>query len=283
MKESIAHKITVIIPCYNDGKYILETLNSVLKQTVLPERIIIVDDGSTSETVHILKSIQNELVQVMYQTNQGVCAARNNAITEVETSYVLTLDADDVFEPTFIEKSKPILDQNSSVGVVCCYYTEFGDGAQNKDIIKPSGRTEKDFLVKNNGVASALFRKNCWLGVNGYDENFKNGYEDWDFWLSILSKGWIMEVIKEPLFKYRKKMHSRDMTAVAQFDQELRLQLFEKHKDVYKTHFDTFTSQMIARNSMLQKSLNKSNQSIEFRFGSFIVKPLRGLKQLFPS
>lgn len=283
MEKQLKNTVTVIIPCYNDGEYIMESINSVLNQTVLPVKIIIVDDGSNAETVAILKVIDNDLVEVLFQPNQGVCRARNNGISKSETSYILTLDADDIFKPTFIEKAKAILDRDSSVGVVCCHYTEFGKGLQNKDIIKTSGHTEVDFLVKNNGVASALFRKECWEAVAGYDEDFKKGYEDWDFWLSVLSKGWLMEVIKEPLFYYRKKMNSRDTTAVGQYDQELRMQLFEKHKEVYLTHFDTFAHQVIWRNSTLQKTLHKSTQRIEYRTGKAILRPFRFIKQFFNS
>lgn len=280
MIEQDGHRVTVVIPCYNDGEYIIEALNSVLRQTFTPEKIIIVDDGSSNDTLEILKSIKNDLVTLIFQTNQGVCAARNNGIDSATTSYILTLDADDFFEPTFIEKAKKILDGDDSTGVVCCHYVEFGTGEKNIDIVKPSGHTTTDFLVKNNGVASALFRKECWVEANGYDPAFKNGYEDWDFWLSILSKGWLMEVLKEPLFKYRKKMSSRDMTAVTQFDHELRMQLFDKHKEVYREHFDIFAHQMIKRNAILTNTLRKSKSIIDFKIGSTILKPLRSIKHI---
>lgn len=283
MAKQLANTITVVIPCYNDGEYIMSALDCVLKQTVIPEKIIIVDDGSSEDTVDILKSINNDRVEILFQKNQGVCIARNNGIERASTPYILTLDADDIFKPTFIEKAKSILDGSDSIGVVCCHYIEFGVGQKHKDIIKPCGHTTVDFLVKNNGVASALFRKKCWVAVNGYDTAFKNGYEDWDFWLSVLSKGWLMEVIEQPLFNYRKKINSRDMTAVSQFDHELRMQLFEKHKEVYREHFDTFAHQMIWRNTTLLKTLNKSKKSIEYRTGSAMLRPFRTIKQLLSS
>lgn len=280
MMESAVQAVTVVIPCYNDGKFIMDALNSILRQTVLPERIIIIDDGSGAETVAVLKSIKNNIVEVIYQSNQGVCAARNKGIEKASSSYILTLDADDMFEPTFLEKAKQILDNDLKVGVVGCHYKEFGNSAKSKDLIKPTGKIAQDFLVKNNGVASALFRKKCWEEVGGYDECFKNGYEDWDFWLSVLSKEWQMRIIQEPLFNYRKKINSRDTMALAQFDKDLKMKIFEKHKKVYKASIDVFAKQMIFRNTMLVTNLNKTKEGLDFQLGKTILKPLRAIKRL---
>lgn len=280
MMESTVQAVTVVIPCYNDGTFIMDALNSILRQSVLPERIIIVDDGSGAETLAVLKSIENNIVEVVYQTNQGVCAARNNGIEKSTSSYILTLDADDIFEPTFLEKAKHVLDSDVKVGVVCCYYKEFGNSSKNKDIIKPKGKITQDFLVKNNGVASALFRKKCWEEVNGYDVNFDKGYEDWDFWLSVLSNGWQMRIIQEPLFNYRKKINSRDMTALAQFDKDLKMKIFQKHRRVYEASIDVFAQQMILRNTMLVTNLNKTKEGLEFQLGKTILKPIRIIKRL---
>lgn len=284
MMDSTIQAVTVVIPCYNDGTFIMDALNSILRQTLLPERIIIIDDGSRSETLAVLKSIENNIVEVVYQTNQGVCTARNNGIGKATSSYILTLDADDIFEPTFLEKAKHILDSDIKVGVVCCYYKEFGKYKVSENIIKPQGKTVEDFLIKNNGVGNALFRRKCWEDVNGYDVSFDKGYEDWDFWLSVLSKGWQMRIIQEPLFNYRKKINSRDTTALAQFDKDLKMKIFQKHRRVYEASIDVFAQQMILRNTMLVTNLNKTKEGLEFQLGKTILKPIRIIKRLlFPS
>lgn len=280
MAEKVSSNVTVVIPCYNDGAYIMKALQSVLTQTVLPSKIYIIDDGSRVETRDVLKKINNELVEIIYQKNQGVCSARNNGIEKATTKYILTLDADDYFENIFIEKSIHILDYNIEVGVVCCYYKEFGVGVVNKDIIKPEGRTVTDFLSKNNGVASALFRKNCWVEVGGYDTGFKKGYEDWDFWLSILSNSWRMEIIKEPLFNYRKKTTSRDTDAIAHYDEELRMKIFEKHKDIYTANLNLFMQQMLYKNNLAKNHLEKLQKGREYRLGDTLLSPLKFLKHL---
>ncbi|WP_396597064.1 glycosyltransferase family 2 protein [Dokdonia sp. R86516] len=280
MVKNVSNNVTVIIPCYNDGAYVLEALQSIFAQTILPSKIYIVDDGSNIETKGVLRKINNDRVEILYQQNQGVCTARNYGINKATTKYILTLDADDSFENTFIEKSVYILDNITEVGVVCCFYKEFGEGVVNKDIIRPQGRTVTDFLTKNNGVASALFRKECWVEVGGYDTQFKNGYEDWDFWLSILRNSWKMEIIKEPLFNYRKKKSSRDAIAIALYDEELRMKIFKKHKDLYTENLGFILQQMIYKNNIAQDHLEKLQKGREYRLGHSLLLPIKLLKQL---
>ena len=117
----IKSNVTVIIPCYNDGKFIIEAVNSILNQTLKADKIIIVDDGSNAETKKVLKKINSNNVEIIYQENLGVCKARNRGVNLATTDYILTLDADDYFEPTFIEKSVEILNNNSNTGIVGCY------------------------------------------------------------------------------------------------------------------------------------------------------------------
>lgn len=272
-------KVTAVIPCYNDGLYIKQALESLLNQTLLPERIIIVDDGSNLETKKILKTLSDPLVEIIFQENQGVAAARNNGITASTTDYILTLDADDTFEPSFIEKAVAVVKANSKLGVVNCFYKHFGFQADEKQIIRPLAKTPADFLVKNNGVASCLFRKKCWEDVGGYDPQFKLGYEDWDFWLAIIARGWGFYTLKESLFNYRKKKKSRDIIAQGQYDTYLRTLLFKKHKSIYLDHFESFALKMIERNATLSKTLKKKSNSIDARVGKHLLGPFRAIKK----
>lgn len=280
MKETSIVGITVIIPCYNDGVYINGALDSVLNQTLLPEKIIIIDDGSNEETLKILREIQSPIVQIIYQENTGVCTARNRAIDNATTEYILTLDADDYFERTFIEKAFDIISSQANVGVVCCYYQGFKIDNLLTAIIKPLGGLVNNFLVQNNGVASALFRKFCWEEVNGYDVSFDKGYEDWDFWISILKNGWEMYVVPEVLFKYRIKDVSRDQTAVAHYDQELKMKLYDKHKEVYQKYAKQVYALLIYKNNKLKNTIVKIKESKAYRLGSVILSPIRFLKTI---
>ena len=281
MNKLLKSNTTVVIPCFNDGVYINKALKSVLNQTLLPEKIIIIDDGSNEETLKILREIQSPLVQIIYQGNTGVCGARNRAIDEVTTEFILTLDADDYFELTFIEKAFDVISSQANVGVVCCYYQGFKIDNSLTAVIKPLGGLVNNFLVQNNGVASALFRKSCWEEVNGYDVSFDKGYEDWDFWISILKNGWEIKVLPEVLFKYRIKDISRDQTAVALYDQELKLKLYDKHKEVYQEHAEQVHAALIYKNSKLKNKIINTQNTLDYRLGASFLKPIRFVKNLF--
>lgn len=272
--------VTAVIPCYNDGKYIQQALYSVLHQTVVPDKIIIIDDGSQEETKRVLTTLEHPALQIIYQKNQGVSVARNNAIAEAQTTYILNLDADDYYEPDFIEKALAVFKTNQEIGVVSSYCSTFNHKNKIIEIVKPFGGITKDFIVKNNGRANSLFRKECWEQVGGYDEEMKNGYEDWEFWIAILKNNWRMEIIPEVLSHYRIKKSSRDKTAFQKHDFELRKYIFEKHKDVYLKHLDFYTLEILRINSVLKNNVVKLNNSLEYKIGKIVLVPLRFIKKV---
>jgi glycosyltransferase involved in cell wall biosynthesis len=275
----IKSNVTVIIPCYNDGKYIMKALQSIYVQTVLPERIIIVDDGSGQETKNVLKNIKHSSVEIIYQENKGVSNARNTAIALAKTDYILNLDADDYFEPSFIEKSVGVLNNNLKIGVVGCFYKALNKNVIENEITKPLGGKAKDFLIKNNGLGNSMFRKKCWVQVSGYDEKMANGYEDWEFWIAILKNDWEMYIIQEPLFIYRRKTISRDQTALKDFDFELRSYIFLKHEQVFLDNYEFYTLELLRQNSLLRNKVIKTKNSKDYKIGEFFLVSLRFLKK----
>ncbi len=114
-------KVSVIIPCFNDGKYIDEAVDSILAQTYQDFEIIIVNDGSTDEfTNNLLKNYKKPRTSVLCKTNGHLSSARNHGIKNSNAEYILPFDADDIFEPTYLEKAVDILDKNPEIGVVTC-------------------------------------------------------------------------------------------------------------------------------------------------------------------
>jgi glycosyltransferase involved in cell wall biosynthesis len=273
----IKSNVTVIIPCYNDGKFIIEAVNSILNQTLKADKIIIVDDGSNAETKKVLKNIKHSSVEIVYQENKGVSNARNTAIALAQTDYILNLDADDYFEPSFIEKAVTVLNNNNQVVAVSSYCRTFKND-KTIEIIKPLGGKLKDFIVINNGRANSMFLKKSWEAVGGFDEKMHEGYEDWEFWIAILEQEGTMHIIKEVLSHYRIKNTSRDQKALENHDFELRKYIYLKHKVIYETYLDFYIFQLLKQNSLLRNSINKAKNSIEFNLGKFILKPFRFLK-----
>lgn len=112
-------KISVIIPGYNNGAFISETINTVLAQTIQPTEIIVVDDGSTDNTKEVVRSIPDHRLQYHHQANSGVSAARNLGISLSTGDFISFLDADDRWRPKTLETQLRLLE--SSPDVICCF------------------------------------------------------------------------------------------------------------------------------------------------------------------
>ena len=115
-------KVSVIIPVYNAEKFLLKNLGSVLKQTYPDIEVIIINDGSTDDTLKIIQSIEDDRLILVNQENGGVSAARNEGIRHITGDYVVFVDADDCLEATYIEVLvKAIITYKCDM--VCCGYT----------------------------------------------------------------------------------------------------------------------------------------------------------------
>ena len=197
-KPSLNPKTSVIIPCYNHGIYIDDALNSVLDQTSPDIEIIIVDDGSTDKfTMEKLDELKKAGLKVIATENMGLANARNTGIDEAKGIYILPLDADDRIGPRYIEKASKILDDNPGAGIVYCEARFFGRAFGKWDL-PPFSIDE--MLIENIIFSSGLFRKKDWEKIGGYDPGMNLGWEDYDFWLSILENGFTAYKIKEAMF-----------------------------------------------------------------------------------
>lgn len=274
-------KVSIVIPCYNDKKYIEESVNSALSQTYGLFEIIIVDDGSDLETKEILRQLQNDRIKLITQENKGLSAARNVGIQKAIGDYILTLDADDFFEPDFLEKAVSILECNNEVGVVTCYCNYFNDKGGILYAYKPAGGDINDFLYKNSAIGNSLFRKQCWIDAGGYDEKMRKGYEDWEFWISVTKNDWKVYVIEEFLFNYRKKENSMLQTTNLFYEEENYKYVLNKHKELYKEDFNKTVDFLLQLSLRYKKNEVKRLNSIDYRLGYTILKPLRFLKKKF--
>ncbi|KVV15873.1 glycosyltransferase family 2 protein [Flavobacterium sp. TAB 87] len=272
--------VTVVIPCYNDGEYIGRALKSIYEQTLLPDKIIVIDDGSDAQTKNVLQSHVHPLLQIVYQENKGVSAARNLAISLAITPYIVNLDADDYFEQTFIEKSIAVLNGNPDILAVSSYCRVFKQ-SNTLEIVKPLGGQVKDFIIMNSSRANSMFRKCSWEATGGFDVKMKDGYEDWEFWISILKQGGSIYIINEVLSHYRIKKTSRDQKALLNHDYELRKYIYAKHKEVYEEHIGFYVLELLRQNSMFRKTVRKIKRSAEFTIGFNLLKPIRLVKKIF--
>lgn len=219
-------KVSVIIPCYNQGKYLEESVNSVLNQTFQDFEIIIVNDGSTDNSKEIIDKIEHPKVIKIHQENKGVAAARNEGIKRASGEYILPLDSDDKIAPTYIEKAVHHIEKDPNIGIVYCEAEFFGEKTKKWNL--PS-YSLFDMLKANCIFCTALFRKKDWEIVGGYREKQKNLWEDYDFWLSLIEMGREVFQIPEVLFYYRQYEETSR-------SKETNADLLQRYRDIIDNH-----------------------------------------------
>lgn len=230
-------KVSVIIPCFNQAKYLEDAINSVLNQTYKNIEIILINDASTDNTKEIAKKYLNKVDNFVFidnKTNLGLSSSRNIGISNSSGEYILPLDADDEIKPTYIEKAVSILDSNEKIGIVYSKAEFFGVISGEWEL---PAYNLKNFILENCIFCSALYRKKDWLKAGKYDETMKNALEDWDLWLSFIELGFEPYQIPEILFRYRK--HSYASMINKNFDKKSVLAyLLKKHIGLYLAHTD---------------------------------------------
>lgn len=227
-------QISVIIPCYNDGKYIQETINKLKEQTYAAHEIIVVNDGSTDAyTLEVLKALENDpLARVLHKENGRMSAARNYGVKHAKGNVIVTLDADDYFDNSFFQKGITILQNEPNTGVVNSYIQYFGN---KTDKSRPRGGNAFNFLFSNQSSACAMIRRAAWDQVGGYDESMTLGYEDWEFYIRITKAHWQVHLIPEYLLFYRQTDKSTLKNQTHPNRQKIIAYILEKHKDWYAT------------------------------------------------
>ena len=270
--------VSVVIPCYNDAEYIEQSINSALKQFYDPIEIIVVDDGSNAATKAVLKKLEPKITKLITQENQGQSTARNVGIKVANGEYILVLDSDDFFEPTFAEKALQRFKEDKEIKIIISYVKRLLLNDKS-DFFKPNGGRIEHFLKYNGATGSAMFKKKDWQKVGGYDEAMRQGFEDWEFYIRLLKDGGYAFVIPEPLFNYRIKENST--TTRANKNKTTLLQyIYFKHKELYQENFELLVNHLLCLLEREEFEKNKNTKRLEFRIGNLILKPLRCLKSI---
>jgi glycosyltransferase involved in cell wall biosynthesis len=232
LKNFSMPKVSVIIPCYNLGKYIDECVDSILAQTFQDFEIIIVNDGSTDEyTNELLATYSRPKVKVIKTHNLGVSGARNLAIKNATGEYILPVDADDLIAKTYLEKAMTIFKNDSTVDCVYPWTRCFGarEGIyQATELSAP-----RLFFESMSGTVGIVYKKFVWEKISGYKENMKN-FEDWEFQLGIFENNFKVKVISEPLYEYRQRNDSSSKIQATDFLIKELSKMFDYHKDLFR-------------------------------------------------
>ncbi len=230
-------KVSIIMPCYNQGAFVKEAIESVLNQTYQNIEIVCVNDASSDDSAEIIQDICAKeqsipLIFIDHTENKGVIATRNEAIDVATGEYILPLDADDTLEPTFVEKAVKILDENPDIGIVYCWANNFMKGMKSWISKWEDFDVNKEIYV-NTIVNSSMYRKSDFIAVGGYKTYMNKGLEDWDLWLSFIEKGLKGYLIKEPLFNYRRQIPNSRSIGVSKCIDELYYTILKHHTDLY--------------------------------------------------
>lgn len=200
--------VSVVIPTYNYGRFIKETINSVLDQTCPPSEIIVVDDGSTDETAAVVGGFV-EAVRYIRQDNAGVCAARNRGVSESNSDLIAFLDADDTWEPSNLEKQVARFESDEALGLVHCGMREFDSETGETIRLYMEGGEEgvaDNLLLWEGpvivGPGAVTVTRKAFDRVGGFDARMKVG-EDWDFCYRV-ARLFKIGFIAEPLLNYRR-------------------------------------------------------------------------------
>ena len=185
-----AEQVSIITPCYNGEIYLSETIESVLHQTYQDWEMIIVDDGSRDRSAQIVREYagKDSRIKLIQQKNAGSAAARNNGIRHAAGQYIALLDADDLWDPSFLEEQIRFMKEHQAVCVYCSYRRIDQNSAE---ILRPTVAkpciSSKDMLRRNYiGCLSGLYDSQKYGKVFLHEE-LKSLRDDYAYWIDIVN------------------------------------------------------------------------------------------------
>jgi hypothetical protein len=225
-------RVSVVIPTFNHAAYLPDAIDSVLTQSFSDLEVIVVDDGSTDETPEVVRRFTDGRVRNLRQENRGLSAARNAGIAASRGSLVALLDADDLYEPHFLQVMVGVLDEHRDAGAAYCGY-RFVD-RENRALQRAESRVVPperfaDVLLEGNFLvpASVVARRASYEAVGPFDSSLR-ACEDWDMWLRM-SRRFTFVGTSLRLVRYR--LLSQSMSSVPAHMARYRLAVLGKHLD----------------------------------------------------
>ena len=213
--------VSVIVPVYNAAPFLTEALESIVASTYRPIEVVVMNDGSTDDSLSVAQAFakNHPEVRVLTQVNAGASAARNHAIRESKGTYILPVDADNRIHSLYIEEAVSVLSSHPEVRVVGCRAEFFGDKT-GEWITAPFSHS---LLARKNMIDTcAMYRRADWNRTLGYNEQCV-AREDWDMWLSLFELGGDFVRLPEIRLCYRIRKGSKRIQ-----DRALKQQLIDE-------------------------------------------------------
>ncbi len=228
MSESTSEaRVAVVVPCYNDGATVGETVESILAQE--PTELVVVDDGSSDpETSRVMDRLRLDGIRVLRQENRGLPEARMAGVRATSARYLFPLDADDVLLPGALGELADALDAHADAVAAWGDTEFFGDA---NVVVRSAPRIDPWRLTFVNELpAMSLFRRKALVDAGGW--TLKGGYEDWELWMALAERGWDGVHIRRPVARYR--VHGTRMWRdSAQRHDEIVAELRHRHPDLF--------------------------------------------------
>lgn len=195
--------VSVVIPLYNQGLFLKESVMSVVNQSYSNWELIIVNDGSTDDSLETAQNLaqrySDQPITILDQTNKGKGCTRNRGVSESIGRYVCILDADDMLGSTYLEEAVSCLEQNPEAGWITPITLQFG---RVHHIFYHFDFDLKEMLTVCPSPITSIFRRELWDEVEGFDETMTDR-EDWEFWIKAAESGWSSLHTETPQFMYR--------------------------------------------------------------------------------
>lgn len=203
--------LSVIMPVYNQEKYLAEAIESVLNQTLNSFEFIILDDGSTDRSADIMRdyALRDRRLIPFFRANTGKCRSTNFLVDQARTNYCAFLDADDVMLPQRLENQLAFHLQNPEVDATSChcyYINEYGKSLGKQYYpglvtINDCNTVRSENLIVQCSFTGLMTTKKSFLKLNGLD-GAKYPCEDFDFFNRLIDK-YNLIIIQDTLMKYR--------------------------------------------------------------------------------
>jgi glycosyltransferase involved in cell wall biosynthesis len=288
-------KVSIIIPCYNQGVFLNETLESVYNQTYQEWECIVVDDGSTDNTKVKAELWTNKdtRFKYIYKENGGVSSARNLGIEQANGQYLQFLDADDLLDHQKLELSLDVfsLSDNTTTEIVVSNFMMLS--IDSKSVYPPSFKLKKESLTFENFLYNsfsiqlqyAIFEVKLFDTIR-FSENL-SAQEDWVVWIKLLKITNKIDFIDKPLSFYRVNPDGR-MNTLGIGDNQIKVLGSLKEVLTYEEYYN-FSVNMLSKYydsyRLYRKNLNLLKKSNSYKLGLIINKILKktGLLKIMKS
>jgi len=244
--EEIKGLLSILIPFYNLGKFVEETIESLSRIKDLRFEIIIIDDGSNEkESIEKLDLLQKKYTfNLIHKNNEGLSIARNTGAKIARGEFIAFLDADDLIDVNFYYEAIKILNHYENVNFIGCWAEYFGDSGGFWATWNPEPPYA---LVHNTLNTSALvYRKNAFLSYGLNDPEMSLIMEDYESLINLLENGIRGVSIPKPFFKYRVRNNSMFHVAKENMKVFAYQKIVSKHRKIYSQYAEGVTNIIIA-------------------------------------